>query len=382
MYDLVLHNGHLLDPLNGLDRLGSVAFQNGRIAAIDPGPDAAATQRVDIGGALIVPGLIDLHVHVYDGGTSLGVRPEVAADASAATTLVDAGSAGAANFRGFREHIIASAESRILAFLNISFAGIFGFGADFSVGEGMDARLLQTVECRAAIEANRDLIVGIKARVGPSSSGDNGLLPLELALDVAAEMGLPVMVHIERAPPELTEVLGRLRPGDILTHCCRPLPNAVADAGGDILPGCLQARDHGVKFDTGHGRGSFSFASFRRMRDAGFLPDIVSSDIHAFNHRQRGVELITTMSKLLALEVPLETVVQLATANPAQALRRPDLGRIAVGAAGDVSVLALVAGPVTFADSTGEELAADRRFVARGAVRSGRWSPRVAQGVN
>lgn len=382
MYDLVLRNGHLLDPVSGLDRTGSLAFQNGRIAALDPDAEAVARQSVDVGGDLIVPGLIDLHVHVYDGGTSLGVRPEAAADASAATTLVDAGSTGAANFRGFREHIIAGAESRVLAFLNISFAGIFGFGSDFSVGEGMDARLLQTVECRDTIEANRDIIVGIKARIGPNSSGDNGMLPLELALDVAADTGLPVMVHIERAPPEITEVVGRLRPGDILTHCCRPLPNAVADAAGDILPACLRARECGVKFDTGHGRGSFSFASFRRMRDAGFLPDIVSSDIHAFNHKERGVELITTMSKLLALDVPLGTVIQLATANPAQALRRPELGRLAVGAAGDASVLALVEGPSTFADSTGAELATDRRLLARGAVRSGHWSPRTPHGSN
>jgi dihydroorotase len=373
MYDLILRNGRLLDPGSSLDRPGAVAITSGRIASLAPDPQDGAALDIDVGGAIICPGLIDLHVHVYDGGTSLGVAPAAAADHSGVTTLVDAGSAGPANFRGFREHIIERTDIRILAFINISFAGIFGFGRTFAVGEGIDPDLLQAGECLEAIAAHREFIAGIKVRVGPKSSGSLGIMPLDLALEVAAQAGLPVMVHVERAPPALEDVVARLRPGDILTHCSRPLPNAVAEESGDVLPACLAARDRGVLFDVGHGRGSFSFASFRRMRDAGFLPDIVSSDVHAFNHLDRGVDLMSTMSKLHALGVPLETVIGMATGKPAAALRRSDLGHIRVGDPADLSVIEIVQDVTTLADATGDTLRADSRIAARGVVRGGAW---------
>ena len=196
-------------------------------------------------GALVVPGLIDLHTHVYWGATSLSVRPEPVARRSGATTLVDAGSAGAGNFHGFREFVIERSPIRILPYLNISFAGIFAFSKSVMVGETSDVRLLDARECLEVARQHRDLIVGIKVRVGRNTSEAYGVFPLELAVEVAEELALPVMAHIDFPPPRRRDMLDRLRPGDVLTHCFRPFPNAPV-VRGEVRAEMLEARERGV----------------------------------------------------------------------------------------------------------------------------------------
>ena len=230
----------------------------------------------------MVPGLIDLHTHVYWGGTSLSVRPEPVARRSGATTLVDAGSAGPGNFHGFREFVIEPSAVRILPYLNISFAGIFAFSKSVMVGECSDVRLLDARACLEVAEQHRDLIVGIKVRVGRNTSEGYGVFPLELAVEVAEELALPVMAHIDFPPPRRRDMLERLRPGDVLTHCFRPFPNAPA-VRGEPREEMLEARARGVLFDLGHGMGGFGFAATRPMLDAGFLPDVISSDVHVLS---------------------------------------------------------------------------------------------------
>lgn len=373
-YDLIVRNGHLLDRAQGLDRIGSLAFAAGKIAAIDISEADTATAEVDASGQYVTAGLIDLHTHVYVGGTSLGVDPDELARGSAVTTLVDAGSAGAANIAGFRAHVIERADVRILAYLNISFAGIFGFGGALSVGEGWERRLLGVRECVAAARDHRDIIVGIKARVGPSSSGDSVIDPLKLALQAAEELDLPVMVHVEMPPPTIDEIADLLRPGDVLTHCCRPYPNAVVSPrSGEVNRSCLAARERGVFFDTGHGRGSFDYAAFNRMQRAGFLPDVISSDVHLFNRQSPAVDLLTTMNKAIALGVDLHDVVTMATTAAAAALRRSDLGALKVGAEGDASLFAVEDAPRNLFDSLGSLLVAPKSLNPRGTVKAGMW---------
>ncbi len=373
-YDLIVRNGHLLDPAQGLDRLGSIAFSAGKVAAIDVGESDTAASTIDAGGHYVTPGLIDLHTHVYVGGTSLGVDPDELARSSAVTTLVDAGSAGAANIAGFRAHVIERADVRILAYLNISFAGIFGFGGALSVGEGWERRLLGVRECVAAVRDHRDIIVGIKARVGPSSSGDSVIDPLKLALQAADELDLPIMVHVEMPPPTIDEIADLLRPGDVLTHCCRPYPNAVVSPrSGEVNRSCLVARERGVLFDTGHGRGSFDYASFRRMQQAGFLPDVISSDVHLYNRNGPAIDLLTTMNKALALGTVLADVVTMATTNAAAALRRPELGTLKVGAVGDASLFSIEDTPSDLFDSLGARLVAPRSLRPHGTINGGVW---------
>ena len=190
----------------------------------------------------MTPGLIDLHTHVYWGGTSLGVDAEALCRKSGVITSVDTGSAGPGNFAGFRKHVIEPAEVRILAYLNVSHAGIFGFSRDVHVGESEDLRLMDPRGAVRVAAENSDVIIGIKVRVGRHASGDQGLTPLEFALQVADEAGLPLMAHIDEPPPSYEEVIARLRPGDVLTHSFRPFPNAPATVQGTVKPAVLKAR--------------------------------------------------------------------------------------------------------------------------------------------
>ena len=169
---------------------------------------------------------------------------------------------------------------RIVPFLNVSFPGIFAFSPSVMVGECADLRLFDPRECVRVIAANRDLIAGVKVRVGRGAGGASGVAPLDIALEVAEEAGLPVMAHLDYPPPSRLEVLSRLRRGDILTHCFRPFPNAPVQADGQPREEVIAARERGVIFDIGHGGGSFGFGTAEAMLAAGFLPDVISSDVH------------------------------------------------------------------------------------------------------
>jgi dihydroorotase len=335
-----------------------------------------AEQAIDASGLLVVPGLIDLHTHVYWGGTSLGVDAADIAQRSGTTTFVDAGSAGPGNFHGFRRHVIEASEFRILPFLNVSFPGIFAFSAAVMVGEAADLRLIDPRECVRVIEANRDLIVGVKVRVGRGAGGNSGVAPLDMAIEVAEEVGLPVMAHLDHPPPSRLEVLSRLRRGDIITHCFRPFPNAPVAADGRIREEVMEARRRGVVFDIGHGGGSFGFRTAEMMLEAGFLPDVISSDVHALSVNGPAFDQLVTMSKFLALGVELGAVIHASTAAPAAALGREDIGRLTVGAAGDAAILHVVEGDFEFRDVLGESRRGRQRLALRGLVVGGRlWSP-------
>jgi dihydroorotase len=375
MYDLVIRGGRVIDPAQGQDGRADVAFKDGKVAAVAAEIEAAAAREViSAAGKLVVPGLIDLHTHVYWGGTSLSVQPEPVARRSGATTLVDAGSAGPGNFHGFRAHIIERTPVRILPYLNISFAGIFAFSESVMVGECADVRLLDARECLRVAEVHRDLVVGIKVRVGRNTSEANGAFPLELAVEVAEELDLPVMAHIDFPPPRRRDMLERLRPGDVLTHCYRPFPNAPVRRG-EVRPEMLEARERGIIFDIGHGMGGFGFASTRPMLEAGFLPDVISSDVHILSEHGPAFDLLHGMSKLMCLGMPLVEVIRAATARPAEALRRPDLGTLAPGAVGDAVILNQASGAFDYVDVLGERITGNRRLEVVSIVLGGRlWS--------
>ncbi|WP_119420468.1 amidohydrolase/deacetylase family metallohydrolase [Desertibaculum subflavum] len=371
MHDLVLKGGRIIDPAQGLDTVGDIAFSAGKVAAI--GQDLHGQDIRDVGGRIVCPGLIDLHTHVYWGGTSLGVAAEPLARSGAVATFVDAGSAGPGNFHGFRKHVIDPSPVRILPYLNVSFPGIYAFSKPVMVGECADLRLLDLRECRRVARENADLIVGIKVRVGKVAGGDNGIMPLDMAIEVAEELGLPVMAHLDNPPPARKEVLARLRKGDVLTHCFRPFPNAPARADGRVREEVLEARERGIVFDIGHGGGSFGFATTRAMLAAGFLPDVISSDVHAVSIEGPAFDLLTTMSKFLCLGLDLPTVIRLSATNPAKAIGRPELGTLTVGAIGEASVIDVVKGRFDYVDSIGEIHTGDRRLLAAGLVLNGRW---------
>ena len=369
MFDLILRNGRVVDPASGRDAVGDVAFRDGKVAAVADRVTGDSRTIKDVSGRIVAPGLIDLHAHVYNLGTSLGVDPEHVARVSGATTLVDAGSAGAGIFAGFRHHVIERGRTRILAFLNISHPGIFGFGASINVGECQDMRLVHAGECVLVARQHADLIVGVKVRIGDNTS--DGIRPLEVALDAARELDLPLMTHIGRPPPSIGDVVDRLRKGDILTHCCRPAPNAPMLEDGAICDEYRAARARGVIFDVGHGGGSFGFKTARAMLAAGFMPDTISSDVHRGSIGGPAYNLLVTMSKFLNLGVGVTDILRMSTAGPAAAIGRDDLGRLSVGAVGDATVLDIESGSFTFTDVVGETVTGDRQFAVVARVVGG-----------
>ena len=373
-YDLILRGGRVVDPLQKLDAVTDVAFSDGKVARIGAGLQAGASTDVrDVSGRIVTPGLIDLHTHVYWGGTSLGIDAEDFCRSSGVTTAVDTGSAGPGNFAGFRKHVIERSAVRILAYLHVSFAGIYAFSPRVMVGESEEIRLMAPNDAAEVANANRDIIVGIKVRVGARASGRSGTVPLDIALQVADEVGLPLMAHIDEPPPSYEEVLARLRPGDILTHAFRPFPNSPATAQGTVKRAVIEARQRGVLFDIGHGKGSFAFKTARAMLANGFLPDTISSDVHALCIKGPAFDQVTTMSKFLCLGMPLTEVIAASTVNAAFALKRPELGSLKPGSVGDSTILSVKEGRFDYVDVVGEHLMGDRRIVSEGVVLAGRW---------
>ncbi|WP_029076588.1 amidohydrolase/deacetylase family metallohydrolase [Kaistia adipata] len=372
-FDLILRNARVIDPGQGLDEVHDVAFTGGKVAAIGKSLPGEAREAKDLTGYILTPGLIDLHTHVYWGGTSLGIDAEDFARTTAVTTAVDTGSAGPGNYPGFRKHVIEPSAVRILAYLHVSFAGIYGFSKRIMVGESHDPRLLAAREAVEVAHSDPKNIIGIKVRIGRHASGPTGIDPLVVALQVADETALPVMCHIDEPPPSYEAVVDMLRPGDVLTHCYRPFPNSPLTGDGEVKPALLAARERGVYFDIGHGMGSFSWKTARGMMDKGFPPDVISSDVHALCIDGPAYDQVTTMSKFMPLGMSLYDIVRASTEIPARALRRPGLGSLKPGTEGDASILSVRQGDFALEDVLGEVVKVKERLFAEGCIIDGKW---------
>lgn len=371
VYDLILRGGRVIDPAQGIDAPQDVAFQDGKVAALGAIAGTAHAER-DVSGAIVMPGMIDFHTHVYWGGTSISIDADQLARRCGTTTWLDVGSAGPGNFAGFRKHVIEPSQTRILAYLHVSHAGIFAFSPQIMVGESQDMRLMDTETCARVALQHPDVIRGIKVRVGANTSGVNGIAPLYHAIEAAERAGLPVMCHIDRPPPRYVDVLEVLRPGDTLTHCFKPFPNAPIHADGRVKEACWAARERGVMFDIGHGKGSFCFDVASKMLEAGFPPDVISSDVHVLCIDGPAYNNMETMSKFLALGMDLAAILRAVTAAPAQLLGRPDLADLAVGSTGDATVMRIEDGRFTFTDVLGKTMDGTRRFALDSVVLGGR----------
>lgn len=373
MHDLILRGGRVICPEQGLDAVRDVAFAGGRVAEIAPRIETPAAEARDVSGLVVTPGLIDMHAHVYFGATSMSLDPARIAPVSGVATIVDAGTAGPGNFEGLRRFVIEPSPVRIIPFLNVSFAGIFAYSRAVMVGECADMRLLDPREVVRVAREHSDLIAGIKVRVGRIAGGNSGVAPLEIAIEAAEEAGLPVMSHLDDPPPSRKAVLDLLRPGDILTHCFKPFPNAPVRSDGEIHEEVLMARERGVIFDVGHGAFSWGIEVTRRMLERGFRPDVISSDVHLLNVEGPVFDQLHVLSKFLCLGMELPEVIRASTSAPAAALKRPDLGHLRVGAPAEATVIAVEEGRFRYTDARAEVLEGDRRLRCRGMVTPAGW---------
>jgi dihydroorotase len=348
----ILGGGRVLDPGAGLDGDLDLLVEDGRIAAIEPrGAIPAASDRaVDVTGLLVVPGLIDLHGHWYDG-SPYGLDP-VANLRGGVTTAVDAGTAGFSNFGSFRRHTIETATVRVLAFVHVAAAGL----VTTVVGELQDLRYARPREAAAIAAEHRDVAVGIKVRLGTEACGENVAAALDAALEAADRAGVPLMAHIAEGA-DVRTALARLRRGDVLTHAFTASGPGILGDDGRILPEAHAARARGVRFDIGHGCGSFAWRTAEQALAEGLGPDAISTDLHRYSIERPVVDLPTTMSRFLALGMPLEAVIAATTTTPAAILGRPDLGTLRVGGVADITVLGLDDRPADLADAQGERRA-------------------------
>jgi dihydroorotase len=369
LHDIVISGGTVIDPASGLNALRDVAISGGRISEVASSVRAAAAATIiDATDRLVVPGLVDLHVHVYWGVADLSIEADPTCLGRGVTTVVDAGSAGANTFPGFRRSVVEASRGRVLAYLNISATGQI----DPFLGELHDLRFADPERAAAVARANPDIVVGYKVRVSEMLAGPNGLAGLDRALEAGRATDLPVMVHIGGTPFDIEEVLDRLRPGDVVTHAYTGWRPGIVTDGGRVVPAAREARARGVRFDVGHGAGSFTWPIAEAAMADGFRPDTISSDLHRFNVAAPVHDLATTLSKFLLLGLSVDEVVAMATTAPAAALDRSEaLGTLAVGAEADVTVLALEEGRFELTDSAGTMREARQRLVPVAVVRAG-----------
>jgi dihydroorotase len=375
-YDAVIKGGRIIDPASGIDRLGELAVREGRIAAVEESIEPGEAETYDARGCIVCPGLIDLHTHVCWGNT-WGINADLIGPKTGVVTFADFGTTGAGNFEGFYEHIIKSSGVRIFAFLHIAYTGLLG--AVYRpeslriIGELEDIRLAMVGEAVETARKYPDTIRGIKVRASVEAAGSHTLEALRLARKAARILNLPLVAHIGQPPAVIEDVLDSLESGDILTHSFRGPLNSLLDSRGEIIPQGLAARERGVIFDIGHGMGSFSFDSARKLLQLGFPPDTISSDLHAYSIKGPAYDLPTTMSKFLALGVNPVEILKAVTVTPATILGQEDeLGDLKEGSLADITVLELQKGRVSFEDVNQDTLEGNQRFVPRMTFKDGR----------
>jgi dihydroorotase len=381
MYDLILKSGRVIDPASNTDGVLDVAVENGKIARVATGiPPAEAKRVIEVGGKLVTPGLIDVHAHVFEGINRTGVNPDLAGVHSGVTTIVDAGSAGAATFGGWR-HILPRCKTEVIPFLHICQTGLA------TLPDIIAESSVNVADTVKVATDNAGLIQGIKARMVSPALEIMGMEMPKAAKRAAREAKVRLMVHIgdteKRYDPKVIHpLLDLLEPGDILTHYFTPNPGGVLDGNGKLVPEAREAHARGVWFDTAHGRMNFSFDVGRKIIDQGLLPHCISTDLTVPGRTQTVHSMTEMMTRFLGLGFTLRDVVAMSTINPAKAVGADNrLGTLGVGRQADISVLDLEEGTWVVYDILGTPLAVDRAFapaltVKRGEVFSPDFGPR------
>lgn len=371
-YDLLFKGGHVIDPRNDIDGIRDVAIRGDRIGAVEQSiPPSSAKKVIDVSGLYITPGLVDIHAHFYvhtDGpGTLFEWSPSIIPDHhlfhAGVTTAVDAGTSGWRTFPDFRRKVIETSKVRVLALINIVGAGIVTYELE------QNPRDMDPEKTAEMARKHSDVVVGFKS----SHWWAPDFTSVNRAIEAGRIAKLPVMVDFGYFLPERpyeTMVAMLLRPGDISTHFYR-WPARLLDENEKPLPYLFEARKRGVKFDVGHGSGSFYFRQAEPAMKAGFWPDSISTDIHSDSVNRSMIDMLNVMSKFLAMGMPLNEVIRRSTTNPATIINRPQLGQIGVGSEADIAVLRLDQGEYGFVDVVNGRIEGTQRLGCEMTIRAG-----------
>jgi dihydroorotase len=373
--DILIRGGEVIDPSQQLRGVRDVAVRDGVILSIaEKLSDVEALHTIDARGQYVVPGLIDLHVHVYPGHMPLGLEPDPLCPAGGVTTLLDAGSAGSWNFDGFRRDVVDRAQTQILALVNLCCTGLISS----RLGELRDRRYADPKGVIQTLHNHSEIAVGVKIRAGAHiiGSGEQGWANFRDAVVAARESETWLMVHIGESPMSIPEMLEHLKPGDCITHCFKGGSTRIVDENDTLYSAVTEASQRGVIFDVGHGFGSFQWQTVEAAIRQGFEPTTISTDLHKKNLHGPVYDMPTTMSKFLMLGVPLERVIEMSTTRPAAVLNRQDqLGTLREGTIADIAVLEKLDGRFIFTDSYKQTRIGNELLVASSTVRRGTIVP-------
>jgi dihydroorotase len=361
-FDVIVKGGRVIDPSLKLDAVRDVGIAGGKIAAVEPKITTAAAQTVDATGKLVVPGLLDIHTHAARGADG---PPLLLADG--VTGWIDAGSAGADNI-GPAVAVAKGSPQQGRMLINIGRAGII------PEGDTMDLTRADVGAARDAIARNRDMVVGVKARLSKNVAGDHDVEVLKRAQEVATPFGLPVMIHMGQTASSMATLAPLLKPGDIVTHMFAPPPNGILGDDGRILPEVLAARRRGVWFDVGNGvRDHLRWDFVDQIMALGFWPDAISTDWNVMSKTTGVVDMANCLSKFLGYGMSLSEIVACATVNSARMFEVfRDRGTLNVGAPADVAVLELRDGSFEFLDNYDGKRAGKQRLFPAGTVLAGK----------
>src|SRR5688572_20384658 len=371
-YDILIKNGNIIDPKNHIDSRKDIAVVNGKIAKVENDiPASQSKKTIDATGMYVVPGLIDIHTHVF-----VGTKPDKFADGinslspddftfkSGVTTVVDAGTSGWRNFPVFKSQVIDKSQTRVLAFLNIAGSGMSGDPDQQDLND-MDSKMTSLT-----VQKYPEIIVGIK--IGHYEGSE--WTPFETALEAAQKSDVPLFVECHLPQFSLEEQLNRMRPGDIITHSFEKVSErmTVVDEQGNIRPFVMDAKKKGILFDVGHGGAGFWFSQAIPAFHQGLLPNSFGSDLHRYSMNSGMKSMLNIMSKYLNMGMQLKDIILRATWNAAKSIKRSDLGNLTEGSVADIAVLSLLKGNFGFIDSGGNKLEGNSKLEAELTIRAGK----------
>ena len=373
-YDILIRGGEIIDPSQNLRGQLDLAVSNGRIAALDENlGEVEAKHVIDARDLYVVPGLIDLHVHVYSH-CPLGIDADALCAAGGVTTMLDTGSAGSNTFSFFRRDDIDRYQTQVFGLVNLSRIGLIAS----DLGELMDPRNADVEGVIQTLKEHPDVALGVKIRAGSHiiGSGEQGKANYLAAVRAARESGTWLMVHIGECPMSIPALLEHLEPGDCITHCLKGGSTRILDDKDQVFDAVREAADRGVIFDTGHGAGSFQWEVAEAAQEQGFEPTTISTDLHKLNLHGPVYDMPTTMSKHLMLGVPLERVIEMSTTRPAKVLgHEGELGTLKTGTVADIVLLEKREGRFVFTDSYGSDRVANELLCAAATIRRGKIVP-------